>query len=85
MADPKFFRLGREMQTISDSATWKEYRKHFPRAKVGFVHHGEDRILLTLVHPRGMFRGIVKYADTAKELIEIAHLALIEERGIEVH
>ena len=83
MASSKFYSLGSDLQLISDSATWAEYLKLHPDAKVGFVHHGR-RCYLTLILPSLGHRGIVRYADTAEGLIELAHLALIEENGIEV-
>jgi hypothetical protein len=77
------YRLGRDLQLISDSATWAAYRKAHPSARVGFVHQG-DILLLTLTHSFGRYRGIEKYASDARELLEVAHLALCEEKGIEV-
>jgi hypothetical protein len=77
--------IGQQMQFISDSATWQEYRKAHPDARVGFVQDNQSElVLLTLTHQFGQFRGIVRYADDARGLIEIAWLALCEERGIDV-
>jgi len=84
MTDSDFSRLGREMQIISESQTFAEYRKVHPSAKVGFFHNG-DALVLTLTHAFGKYRGVVKYANNADELIELAHLALCEARGIDVH
>lgn len=78
-----FYRLGHELELISNSATWAAYREAHPDAKVGFVQQG-DVVLLTLTQSFGRYRGIVKYANDAQELLEIAYLALCEERGIDV-
>jgi hypothetical protein len=73
--------LGYELQKISDSATWAHYVAFHPGSKVGFCHHN-DRLLLTLVSP--VNHGVIKYADNADELLEVAHLALWEQGEIEV-
>jgi hypothetical protein len=75
--------LGFEMQRISESLTWKEYTSHHPLTKVGFCHH-DGRVLFTLIDHALGHDGVVKYADNAHELLEIAHLALWEEGYIEV-
>lgn len=84
MAVSKFYKLGTDLQLISDSATWAEYKRQHPTAKVGFVHQG-DELLLTITESRGLARGVVKYAENARQLLELAHLALCEEEGIYVH
>jgi hypothetical protein len=84
MAVSKLYRLGRDLQLISDSVTWAEYIRQHPSAKVGFVHQGDD-LLLTITETRGYTRGVVKCASNARQLLELAHLALCEEEEIHVH
>jgi hypothetical protein len=81
MSAKSSLQLGIELQKISDSATWATYVSFHPGSKVGFCHHNE-RLLLTLVSP--INHGIIKYADNAQELLEVAHLALFEMGEIEV-
>jgi hypothetical protein len=75
--------LGRELQRISDSMTWQQYRRLHPQTKIGFAHR-DDRIFFTLTDAALGHRGVLRYADTAQELIEVAHDALFREGLVEV-
>jgi hypothetical protein len=75
--------LGNELQRISDSLTWQLYRKQHPQTKIGFTHR-DDKLYFTLSDRALGHRGVIRYADTAQELIEIAHDALFREGLVEV-
>jgi len=83
MASSKFYRLGHDLQLISESTTWAEYLKFHPDAKVGFAC-SENTVYFTLIQPSLGHRGVVRYAQSAEDMIELAELALIEMNGIEV-
>ncbi len=84
MSAMPFYKLGSELQRLSDSATWKHYLALHPRVKVGFHHAPNGVLLLTLTDRALGHHGVIKYAKNTTELLEVAHLALWEQGEIEV-
>lgn len=83
MSARPFYQLGRDLQRLSESLTFAHYRKLHPQVRIGFTHQG-DKLYFTLTDAALGHRGVIKYADTAQELIEVAHDALFREGEIEV-
>jgi hypothetical protein len=83
MSATAFYQLGRDLQRISESLTFARYRKLHPQVRIGFAHH-EDRLYFTLTDAALGHNGVIKYANTIQELIEVAHDALFREGEIEV-
>jgi hypothetical protein len=78
------YKLGRDLQRLSESSTWAHYLKLHPDVKIGFAHRPDGRILLTVTNAVLGHHGVIRYADNAQELIEVAHDALFREGEIEV-
>jgi predicted MarR family transcription regulator len=55
-----------------------------PQTKIGFLHSADGKHYLTLHNTALGHRGVVRYADNVRELLEIAHDALFREGEIEV-
>jgi hypothetical protein len=79
-----FYKLGNDLQRLSESVTWAHYLKFHPQAKVGF-HHAKNGVLFLTLTDRALgHHGVIKYAKNATELLEVAHLALWEQGEIEM-
>ena len=72
------------MQRISESLTWQHYMALHPQTKIGFVHDHSGILLFTLTDRALGHHGVIKYASSAQELIEVAFDALLREGEIEV-
>ena len=76
--------LGRDLQRISESLTWQHYRNLHPQTKIGFAHRTDGRVCFTLMDSALGHNGVIRYADTAQEVIEVAFDALLRDGEIEV-
>ncbi len=76
--------LGRDLQRISQSLTFQHFLKLHPQMKVGFAHDHDGRVLFTLKDAALGNKGVIRYADTAQQLIEVAHDVLLRAGEIEV-
>lgn len=83
MSAKQFYQLGRDLQRISESITFAHYKRLHPQVRIGFAHRG-DEVYFTLTDAALGHRGVIRYAETAHELIEVAHDALFREGEIEV-
>jgi hypothetical protein len=79
-----FYQLGRDLQRLSESLTFAHYRKLHPQTKIGFFHGPDGRVYFTLTDRALGHHGVIKYASSAQEIIEVAHDALFREGLVEV-